>query len=82
LGAIEEAREAYAKAVDLVPDHASYRLNLASALAREGTPEAAVPHLVRALAGAPELRSLLPGFPEFGTILDDTRLAARDKEGR
>jgi hypothetical protein len=66
-------------AVELVPHHATYRVNLASALARAHQPDRAVEHLAHAVLLAPEIRSLLPGFTEFAGLLDDPRLlAAKD----
>jgi hypothetical protein len=37
-----------------------------------------VEHLARAVALAPEIRTLLPGFVEFAGLLDDPRLADGD----
>jgi hypothetical protein len=63
----------------LVPDHATYRLNLASALARGSEDDRAVLHLARALKLAPEIRSLLPGFAEFHALLDNPLLLTADE---
>jgi tetratricopeptide (TPR) repeat protein len=77
-GELAEAQRAYEMAVELVPDHATYRVNLASALARGSDVGRAVEHLARAVALAPEIRSLLPGFTEFAGILGDPRLLTQD----
>jgi tetratricopeptide (TPR) repeat protein len=77
-GAWTEAQQAYERAVELVPDNATYRLNLASTLARLGQSDRAVEHLARAVELAPAIRSLLPGFAEFAALLDDSRLLTDD----
>jgi tetratricopeptide (TPR) repeat protein len=79
-GTLAPAREAYARAVDLAPEHATYRLNLASVLARGDDPRSALQHLERAVALAPEIRSLLEGFAEFATLLDDSQLNPAGRE--
>jgi len=64
--------------VELAPDRSTYRLNLASALARTRRPEPAIQHLARAVALAPDIRGLLPGFVEFGPLLADPRFGGDD----
>ena len=61
--------------MELAPDRSTYRLNLASALARTGELERALRHLSRAVALAPGIRGLLTGFAEFHPILSDPRFS-------
>jgi tetratricopeptide (TPR) repeat protein len=75
---LTDAQQAYEKAVELVPDNATYQLNLASALARVGQSDRAVEHLARAVTLAPAVRSLLPGFAEFAGLLDHAWLVTDD----
>ena len=47
-------------------------------LARGNEEDLAIEHLSRALALAPEIRSLLPGFAEFQTLLESPLLLTAD----
>jgi tetratricopeptide (TPR) repeat protein len=74
VGDLEAATRAYARAVSLEPRQPTYRFNLASVLARSGQADRAVEHLAVALRSAPDLRQLVPSFPEFSRLLSDPRL--------
>ena len=62
------------RALELQPRQPTYRLNLASVLARSKRTEEAVEQIAHALAIAPGLEKILPGFQEFADLLQHPRI--------